>query len=129
MAKKLTGADGLVAVMSEEGNLGTPNPWDQAAALWAYSSLSLSLTDPELPLYSSLPTSAKEATGFAKRGDALFAAMAAIDPVSVRDITLTIEAYGWFAAATGDAETPFRRLGPGKDACRSSCRYAENQHR
>lgn len=104
LAKALTGKDGLVAAKDERGDLGAPNAWDQAAALWAYSSLSLALIDPDLPLYSRLPTSAAEAAEFSTRGDSLFRAMAKIEPDSVRDVALTIEAYGWFAAATPDAK-------------------------
>jgi hypothetical protein len=104
LAKSLTGKDGLVAARNEGAALEPPNAWDQAAALWAYSSLSLALTDSDLPLYSRLPTSASEAAGFSTLGDSLFRAMAGIEPGGVRDVAVTIQAYGWFAAATRDAK-------------------------
>lgn len=117
LKQELTREEGLVAAKAEGGDLESPNPYDQAAALWAYSSLSLALSDPDLPLYSELSGSASEAREFALLADALFDSMTALSPQNVKDMAITIEAYGWYAAATGkhqarrEALTRAARLG------------------
>jgi len=100
LAEQLTGGDGLVAAKPEAGNLEAPTAYDQAAALWAYSSLHLALTDADLPLYSRLPDATPVAQKNLGRADALFKAMARVRPDGPRDVAAAIEAYGWYAAAT-----------------------------
>jgi hypothetical protein len=100
LAGELTGSNGLVAAKAEGGELEAPQAYDQATALWAYSSLALALTDPDLPLYSQLPDAGPDAQKLMSRADALFQAMAELQPESARDLALSIEAFGWYAAAT-----------------------------
>jgi len=104
LKRELTNENGLLAAKPEGGALAEPRPYDQAAALWAYASLSLALSDPNLPLYGELPDSAADAQDFARLADALFGAMDTLPPETVRELAVTIEAYGWYAAATDDAQ-------------------------
>lgn len=99
---RLTDDQGWVATKTTDGRLLKPEAGQQAAALWAYSSLALMLSDSNLPLYQQLPQTAQDTERFRGWANDQFAASQKLQPQTSRDRALTIEAYGWFAAATND---------------------------
>lgn len=102
--EELTGEDGLVATVTPEGRRREPEPGQQAAALWAYSSLALALSDPARPLYQQLPDAGADALRARRWAAELFTAADELAPQTPRDLALTIQAAGWFAAAIRDPE-------------------------
>lgn len=104
LRERLTTPAGLVATRTPDGDLTDPNPEQQAAALGAYSSLALALTDPDLPLYREFPESSQHGDRVRRWADDLFAASQEMQPETVREIALTLGASGWYGAATNDAE-------------------------
>jgi hypothetical protein len=107
---RLTTTNGLVATRTPDGELAEPTPEQQAAALMAYSGLALSLTDPDRPLFQTLPNAEQFAKRVSRWAEELFTAAQQVEPTTVRELALTLEAYGWFAAATDDDERQSRAL-------------------
>lgn len=99
---RLTTDDGLVATRPPDGQLQEPTSEQQAAALLAYASLVLTLTDPDLPIYQELPDTDERAEQYRTWADELFSAVQTDQPEAERETALTIEAYGWYAAATSN---------------------------
>ncbi|MFB6235872.1 MAG: hypothetical protein ABEH81_08360 [Halopenitus sp.] len=111
LRERLTTSNGLVATRTPAGDLADPQPVQQATALAAYSSLALSLTDPDLLLYQKLPNSREFSARVRTWADELFAAARTVRPESSKALALTIRANGWYAVATKDADRRRDALG------------------
>lgn len=100
LAEKMVDGDGLFVTVSPDGKKGKPNPLDQVAVLWAFSDLALVAGDPEIPPY----VDSELLKWSTKMADEAFRATKTMTPRSIIDKALAIEAYGRYAAATGNPE-------------------------
>ncbi len=98
--RRLQNSQGLFARRTPDGDFAPPRPRDQAAVLWAASSLILAATDPRRDYWHDTYRAAIEVQDYRPLADRAFHAIAKLPPARTGDRAIAIAALGRYAAAT-----------------------------
>ncbi len=99
---RLLNPDGLFAPLSPEGKFRAPAPRDQAAVLWAASSLILAATTPKDDYWHKAYRDLTRPDKYRPLADNAFAAVKELPARAPGDRAITIEALGSYALAVRD---------------------------
>ncbi|MFV2091890.1 MAG: hypothetical protein ACC634_02285 [Hyphomicrobiales bacterium] len=100
---RLRNADGVFAPLSPEGKFLSPSRRDQAAVLWAASSLILAGTSPSKDYWHAAYGALTKADTYRPLADNAFAAINKLAPRSAGDRAIAIAALGNYGLAVRDA--------------------------
>ena len=102
LEKRLRNAEGLFAARSPDGRLLDPEPRDQAAVLWAASSLILAGTSARGDYWHKAYRDLVDADDTRRLADLALAAVEKLPPRTASDRAIAVEALGRYALASGD---------------------------
>ena len=102
LEERLRNADGLFAARSPDGRFRDPKPRDQAAVLWAVSSLILAGTSSRGDYWHKAYVKLIDADDYRSLADFAFVAVERLPPRSAADRAIAIEALGRYALAVSD---------------------------
>ena len=102
LEERLRNADGLFAARSADGRFRDPEPRDQAAVLWAVSSLILAGTSSRDDYWHRAYGDLVDADDYRPLADFALVAVEKLPPRTAADRAIAIEALGRYALATSD---------------------------
>ena len=102
LEERLRNADGLFAARSPDGRFRDPEPRDQAAVLWAVSSLILAGTSSRDDYWHRAYGDLVDADDYRPLADFALVAVEKLPPRTAADRAIAIEALGRYALATSD---------------------------
>ncbi len=98
--RRLLDSQGRFARRTPDGEFAAPRPRDQAAVLWAVSSLILAATDTRRDYWHDTWRAAIDGQDFRPLADQAFQAVAGLPPIRAADRAIAVAALGRYAAAT-----------------------------
>lgn len=111
LQQRLRDADGRFATRSPDGRLLEAEPRDQAAVLWAASSLILASTSRRDDYWHKAYRDLVDADDFRPLADLALAAVEKLPPRTAADRAIAVEALGRYALATADRARRRQALG------------------
>ena len=110
LEERLRNPDGLFAPLAPDGRFRRPKPRDQAAVLWAVSSLIRAATSPRDDYWHRAYGDLVDADDYRALAGAALAAVEGLPPRSAADRAIAIEALGRYALVAKDAARRGRAL-------------------